>query len=272
MKRVIKLLVSLLVRAWDLAGSRLRGLAGRKDPGACVVLYYHAVEPDQRAAFARQLEEINRQAAVLPADHQERLEPGCHHVVITFDDGFVSVLENAIPELRSRKMPATIFVATGSLGQRPQWVRNPAMSSWHETVMSENLLDQFKKEQLVQIGSHSVNHPRLTQLEETEASRELVESKRDLERILGRPVELFSFPHGDHNSRLLTLAREAGYRRVFTVQPEMALKQPAEFATGRVLVDPADWMIEFRLKLAGAYRWMVATSRFKRFAGKIALI
>jgi hypothetical protein len=60
------------------------------------------------------------------------------------------------------------------------------------------------------------------------------------------------------------LCREAGYERIFTTLPVFAFAEPGEFVVGRVRVDPTDWPLEFRLKLAGAYRWLPAAFAFKR--------
>lgn len=77
-----------------------------------------------------------------------------------------------------------------------------------------------------------------------------------LEEILGEPVRLFSFPHGKCNRDSIRLAKEAGYDRVFTIEPVFAFAEPQEFVTGRVSVSLDDWPWEFRLKVLGAYRWM----------------
>jgi hypothetical protein len=84
----------------------------------------------------------------------------------------------------------------------------------------------------------------------------LKESKAGLEAMLGRPVTLFSFPHGACNERLVEMARGAGYERVFTITPQPALAMDQGFIFGRVAVNPEDWALEFRLKVLGAYRWM----------------
>lgn len=209
------------------------------------------------------MDELRRRVVVLAADHKAPLQPNRHYGVITFDDGFVSVVANALPGLRDRNLPWAMFVPTGSMGRRPGWIQDPSAAAWSETVLSETALRDLANEELLLIGSHTITHRRLTELERAEAERELRESKVLLEGILGEPVTLFSFPHGAHNDAVISMARASGYQRVFTVDPELAFQGPDEFRTGRVSVDPGDWPLEFRLKILGAYRWMALLARWR---------
>src|SRR5260370_1063708 len=56
----------------------------------------------------------------------------------------------------------------------------------------------------------------------------------------------------------------AGYERVFSMMPVLALSNPREFVTGRVGVEPTDWPLEFWLKASGSYRWLTYAFRAKR--------
>jgi peptidoglycan/xylan/chitin deacetylase (PgdA/CDA1 family) len=109
-----------------------------------------------------------------------------------------------------------------------------------------------------------VTHPLLTQVEESEARGEIQDSRTKLEAMLDRGVTQFSFPFGGFNEKLLQICREAGYERVYTTLPAFAFERGDEFVVGRVRVDPTDWPLEFRLKLAGAYRWLPAIFSWKR--------
>jgi glycosyltransferase involved in cell wall biosynthesis len=65
-------------------------------------------------------------------------------------------------------------------------------------------------------------------------------------------------------------SKEAGYQRVFTVEPVTAFSEPSEYVTGRVPVDPTDWPIEFRLKMLGAYRWLAPVFEWRdQIRGKL---
>jgi peptidoglycan/xylan/chitin deacetylase (PgdA/CDA1 family) len=255
MKRLIKLFISLLVRAWDVAQTAALRLFGHQPRPTCVVLYYHAIPAGQRARFARQMDLLVRLAKPVPADLPALPSSGARYCAVTFDDGFVSVLENALPELELRNIPATFFVPTGCFGGPPAWVK-AASPARHQRVLSAQQLAGLKDHRLLAIGSHSISHPNFLKLDPAQARRELQESKAQLEAILSRKVGLFSFPHGECDAQTIALARAAGYDRVFTINPCNAFTGPDNFVIGRVLVDPADWPLEFRLKLMGAYRWL----------------
>lgn len=177
-------------------------------------------------------------------------------VAVTFDDGFASVVENAFPELKQRNIPFAVFLPTGCWGERPSWVMRPDHPAKVERVLSRDELRNLAVEQLVTIGSHSVTHPNFLTLDADAAAREFVDSKHELENVLGRPVSLFSFPHGAYNARLVRQAWALGYRRLFSIEPVPVSTTDKGPVLGRIAVDPEDWPIEFRLKMQGAYRWM----------------
>lgn len=263
MKRLLKLGISLLVRLWDIAEAGWMRMAGRQPAPKCVMLYYHAVELCQRSQFARQMDALLRHTRPIDADYSGPLEPGRHYAAVTFDDGFVSVVENALPELESRRIPATFFVPTGCLGEPPAWVKRDSPVARTQRVISRRELANLRSHRWLTIAAHTVTHPRITSLDDRQAREELVGSKSTLEEILGTEITLISFPHGVCDERIIHLSRQAGYRRVFTAAPVCALQAPHEFVTGRVKAEPWDWPLEFRLKLLGAYRWQATATALK---------
>lgn len=63
----------------------------------------------------------------------------------------------------------------------------------------------------MEIGSHTVSHPRLSEVGDDAAFRELRESRETLEDMLGEPVTSFCYPEGKVRSGLGELVRAAGY-------------------------------------------------------------
>ncbi len=252
-----KLGVSLSFFAVSLAKDSLLRLCGRKQKGSCVILYYHSIPPDQRRRFASQLDVILRHATSVSLSERVTLQPGIRYVGITFDDGFENFAEIALPELIKRRMPSTVFVIADAVGK----AFGPLGQS--ERVMSSDQLKDLPTD-FVTIGSHTSSHPFLPSLSEEEARREISHSRKQIESILNRTVQLFSFPFGGFNKTLIQICQESGYKRMFTTLPMLAFENPEEVVTGRVRVDPTDWPLEFWLKLAGAYRWLPRAFALKR--------
>lgn len=266
--RLIKVLLSAFFCLVNYTGKYFRRLLGKQTRGTCVILYYHDVPVEQRKRFARQMDAIVRCAVPISVDNLEKLEDSRHHVAVTFDDGFQSVIKNALPELALRRIPITIFVPTDHLGQKPAWLNDPDDSGSQQVVMS---VDQLKAldSNLVSLGSHGVTHSNLLLLNEDKAGREIYQSKHFLENLLKKNINTLAFPYGAYNETHVKLARQAGYKRVFSILPTLVAN---EYVIGRVAVDPTDWSIEFRLKMCGSYRWLPKAFALKRklhhFLGK----
>ena len=263
MKRLLIFFVSFVfLVGWKLVRA-IRKLAGGQNPGTCVVLYYHEVRPESRAAFGRQMEILLRSATATRADRTDELKPNTHHAAVTFDDGYQNVIENALPELQKRGIPSTMFIITEALGRFPDWLTNPSDSARLQKIVSPDRLRELPPE-IMDVGSHTLTHRRLTKISEEQARQEIAESGLKLERLLNRKVKLFSFPFGAMNDRLVEVCRESGYTRVFSISPTLAFRNPVEAVTGRVSVEPTDWPLEFRLKVMGAYQWLPAVRALKR--------
>jgi peptidoglycan/xylan/chitin deacetylase (PgdA/CDA1 family) len=222
-----------------------------------VVIYYHSIPSDQQAAFAKQLDVILKYSKVVRNTADGATQSNADTVLVTFDDGFENFLMHALPELQKRNVPSTVFIISGGLD------RSFGSEAYSEKLLSLEQILQLPQN-LVTIGSHTVNHPMLTRLSSADARSELKESRVALETMLQQEVKEFSFPFGDFNQELVEICKEVGYARVFTTLPESTLMTEDAFVVGRVRVDPPDWPVEFRLKIAGAYRWLPAVFSWKR--------
>ena len=221
------------------------------------MLYYHSVPEEQRNLFASQLDIVLRRTNPILLNDRVNLERGMRYSAVTFDDAFENFIDVALPELAKRNIPSTMFVIADALG------KNFGPVGHAEKVMSTEQLLALPRD-LVTIGSHTLSHPFLPLVPDSEARRELSASREKLEQLLKRKIPLFSFPFGGFNEKLVEFCREAGYQRIFTTLPEFAFEDPGQFVVGRVRVDPTDWPLEFRMKLAGAYRWLPAVFAIKR--------
>ena len=261
MTRLIKLIISLGLYSCRQLWQWVLQARGKTPPGTCTILYYHDITAQDRHRFARQMNNFLRLARPIEANFTSALEDGIHYGAITFDDGFQGVIENALPELVQRHIPATLFIPTAYLGKHAGWISNPDRHDCSGLIVTCEQLRSLPSN-LISVGSHTATHSRLSLLKEEDAKRELEESREALLLIVGREISLLSFPYGAYNERTLELARQAGYMRVFGILPGFC--KPGEYLARRVLVSPTDWRLEFRLKLLGAYSWLPLGFAIKR--------
>jgi len=257
LRRIVKCAISLGVYACTTARDLLLRVFGIKPNSCCVILNYHSIPSEERLNFARQMDAVLRHSAPIEIQSEALPAAGARYVGITFDDGFENFISVALPELQRRNIPSTVFIILDALGNE---FGTPALL---EKVMSTDQLRRIPQD-LVTLGSHTLTHPFLPSLGREEAVKELLESRLQLEKILNRGVTLFSFPFGGFTDELIRLSRQAGYTRVFTTLPHLAFTNTEEFAFGRIRADTTDWPLEFRLKLAGAYRWLPWAFALKR--------
>jgi peptidoglycan/xylan/chitin deacetylase (PgdA/CDA1 family) len=118
-------------------------------------------------------------------------------VVITFDDGYLSVLTEGVPVLEAHGFTATVYLVPGYADRPAEWPANPA------ALVSSPLVDWDEASALrdagVEIGAHSLTHPDLTRLSPAEAEMEILGSRDSLKERLGVEVRTFAHPFGAHD-------------------------------------------------------------------------
>jgi peptidoglycan/xylan/chitin deacetylase (PgdA/CDA1 family) len=76
---------------------------------------------------------------------------------------------------------------------------------------------QSLDERLITIGSHSMTHPILSNISDNEMQKEIVESRRVLEKRLQRPVEYFCYPNGAYDDRTICAVKQT-YKAAIAVE------------------------------------------------------
>jgi peptidoglycan/xylan/chitin deacetylase (PgdA/CDA1 family) len=193
------------------------------------ILCYHAVDPDWASPlsvrpvdFAGQMVWLVRRRGVVDLSvaaekvgREGRLPRGL--VAVSFDDGFASVYEHALPALQRNVVPATVFLVARTLtgDDRPvDWVDDPP-----SRPVGTLTLAQIEEMQAagVTFGSHSLAHRNLTELSDEECERDLRESREILEGVLDRAVTMLAYPRGLNDPRIRRAARSAGFSYGFTL-------------------------------------------------------
>jgi peptidoglycan/xylan/chitin deacetylase (PgdA/CDA1 family) len=234
----------------------------RRPRQAPVVLTYHAVAEQDLQRFDEQMSTLRLHGRVTFAD--EALSNGRPAVAVTFDDALESVFDGALQVMAAQQIPATVFVPTGYMGSEAQWrsVKGAENRPSGRVATAERLKALDRR--LVRLGSHSVSHPPLASLSSIDLARELESSKQVLEELTRAPITMLSLPYGSYDARVLEAAQATGYDRVFANVPVSRQVGRASVLWGRINVSSRDWPVEFRLKVEGAYDWMVVAMPLKR--------
>lgn len=261
--RIVKFIISGLYYFASGFSKLILRLVRQKNPGTLVVLTYHAVKPHQKDKFRNQLAMLKRIGKPVYADIASPLPAAEQHFAVTFDDGYSSFIDHALPILQENLIPATIFIPVGYLGKSPGWIMNRSHENYSEVVMSEEQLRSLSN-YMIMIGSHCITHPHLTTLPPDKVHVEISGSKSMLESVINKKVTLLSFPFNNYDELSINEAKTIAYSRVFSNVPTYSTSTTDGFLMGRIDVTPDDWKAEYWLKLKGAYQWLPFAIAFKR--------
>lgn len=84
------------------------------------------------------------------------------------------------------------------------------ITNWENEVMSKEALKGIAKD--FEIGGHTYNHTILTLVDEEKVAYELVESKRELEQVVGKEIISFCYPRGQYTPKIMQQVQESGYK------------------------------------------------------------
>lgn len=172
-------------------------------------------------------------------------------IILTFDDGYRSNADIAVPILRRHGFTATIFVVPAYLGQTNHWDAEERQ----EPLLTAEEIRALHAEGF-SFASHTMTHSRLTAVPPERALRELRESREALEQLLGEPVRTICYPWAQHNADVRRLAQDAGYACGVEIRRRLNRDDTDLMALHRIPVTYLDttWRI----------RWDLFRLRFRR--------
>lgn len=130
-------------------------------------------------------------------------QPGNKQIAITFDDGCETDLIAAVPILKEFNFKATFFVVAGFIG-KPGFLTASQLHALSDSGF--------------EIGSHSMTHRYLSDLNISQQYFEIHQSKIHLEQLIGKPINHFSCPGGRWSPITTQIAQDSGYNSMSTSQ------------------------------------------------------
>jgi peptidoglycan/xylan/chitin deacetylase (PgdA/CDA1 family) len=290
-------------------------LTARGRRGRTLILAYHNIIPDsspplgdrslhlRQAAFDRQLDVLVEHCDVVALSSVlvDPPESGRPRVVITFDDAYHGALTLGAAALRSRGLPATVFVPPGMLGRDSFWwdafaepdglsaaFRAEALGSCQgddEQVRAWALRQGFSSHQLpawfrpgtesalqdwvasgLRVASHSWRHANLTGLATADVVNEV---NRPLEWLcdhFGNAVESWlTYPYGFATAATLERVREAGYDGALLVGGGWVPRPLTDrWAVPRLNIGAGMSIRGFYLRISGVFQSAVAAMQQAR--------
>ena len=169
-----------------------------------------------------------------------RSRPRGREVVVTFDDGNETYLQYALPIMERYHIQSVNFLIWNYLKQKD-----------HGSMNLEDV-KRISNHPLVTLGSHTLTHPNLVEINRESARREVFESKENLEKALGKPIYYFSYPAGFCDPETIKLVEEAGYRLAFTTSRKHLNGQPeTPYSLIRIKVSPRQNLLVFWANISG---------------------
>lgn len=267
--RFLKLIISICYLGWQSLKSFVKKTFSGKIDTRFLILYYHSVPENLKDEFIWQLNKLEKYGMLIEIDSKiTDKEPGRYYA-ISFDDGLKSVLDNAYPELEKRNIPHTIFFPTSYIGKVPDWKVYDGEMEQNDRVITDEEIKRLNLS-IIKVGSHTVNHPKLTKISAENQLIELNESKKYLEDLIHSSIEFISVPYGDYDRGVIQRSREAGYKMLFSTEPKYVSNNGIHHdIRGRIAVGPTNTRSEFIVKVLGGYNWITSFIKLKKNLKKI---
>jgi peptidoglycan/xylan/chitin deacetylase (PgdA/CDA1 family) len=157
-----------------------------------------SIKPDELRSLMAAIERSGHR--IVPLQDLLDSETGGREIALTFDDGMRSLHQHALPILRDRGAPATVFLISDYVGRDNRWPSMPANAPTME-MMSWDEVDELHAAGWA-VEGHTATHPDLRELSDDGILEELQRGDDVIEARLGRRPEIFAYPYGHLNDRV----------------------------------------------------------------------
>jgi peptidoglycan/xylan/chitin deacetylase (PgdA/CDA1 family) len=224
--------------------------------GRDVILCYHAVDESgwefsvTPAQFEQHIKILRDHFDIVSVPQMLETENLGHRprLAITFDDGYKSIYDNALPVLRKYGVTALVFLNDnmGKAYLKKDQIKELVLAGWT-------------------MGFHTSSHQDVTKLYDPLLEVEIKRGKEKLEEKLGLRLTYFAYPFGRYNNKAVKMVERSGFLAAFTVDGG-ALVRDGQFTKNRVTISryaSAGALISLTSPLGLAYNSV--STRFLKF-------
>ena len=130
-----------------------------------------------------------------------------HPIVLSFDDGYVGVFNNAVPLLKAYGWPAVLNLQVGRLN-----IPGGLTTGQVKTMIADGW----------EVDDHTVTHPDLNLVSPARLQAEVAGAAATLRHLFGVPVQFFCYPAGDYDAGVVAAVKGSGFLGATTVWPGLA--------------------------------------------------
>ena len=225
-----------------------------RDKYTVPILMYHKIDPSRASSelnvvsqksFEHQMKFLKRHGyqVISLDDLVQGINKGNlfnrHSVVITFDDGYEDNYIKAFPILTKYEFPATIFVISDAIG-------NSGFMTWEQ--LKE--MQEFD----ITVGSHTRHHVYLPDVNEKDRLQdEILNSKKIIEKNIGKDVSYFSYPSGGYSEEIKDVVKNAKYKGACATNRGFDRFNTGVYEIKRIRINDHDNAVVMWAKLSGYY-------------------
>lgn len=273
-----------------IALSKLSFFFNRKYSNRLRVLAYHKV-PDEKA-FEKQVEYLKSHYIIIGIErllaHFEKKEAlPKNALLITFDDGDITVLQKGLPVLEKHNLKSCLFIITGLINTSEDiWIKRVEAKEMEEGKSYAEARQVVKKlksitnaerekrmrdyppifkqqlstkelskmqQQGMYIANHTHTHPMLDNCTKEEITEELKASKKVFQGLALPGFDIFAYPNGNADKRTNSVLKEFQMKLVFLFDHKINNQKLDPLNISRIRVDSDNEMNEFISKVSGVH-------------------
>ncbi len=159
-------------------------------------------------------------------------------VIITFDDGYFSILKYALPILKDYGFVSTFFLTTSPIDSLNYSAAPRILDS---VLPQDRPLSWEECNKLIQDGwepgGHSLTHPDHRFISKDDLENQIGICKEQIERKTGYKVKHYAYPFGGYNAEVILILRKLGYLSAFSVHSGLSRKENGNYQIHRICIE-----------------------------------